>query len=302
MPSYGEYEKAVLLAISEAESRGGTTTRAGQVEVFEAVTRAGLDDNEQWISDAVRSFEHKGWVRNVVRPLGQPARIILMMTGEGRNEAERLMETAESRALRLLAAIEARTRDMEQPVFVAELAPGLGFSEQEANTAWQYLADKNLIRTYNLPYTARPSAYGFDALEKAKQSPNQPAPGFGSLTYNTITIHHMERSSIQQAGSHSTQIQDYAQEDFDDLKRAIDLLEEHFDQLNLDAPSARRAQTQIATTKAQLADEPNHTIIREAGKTLRNVIEGVLDGLISTAAQPGVWQFVQDVLTRMFSG
>jgi hypothetical protein len=70
MPSYGEYEKAVLLAIIEAESRGGTTTRAGQVEVFEAVTQAGLDDNEQWISDAVRSFEHKGWVNpEVIRPI-----------------------------------------------------------------------------------------------------------------------------------------------------------------------------------------------------------------------------------------
>jgi hypothetical protein len=90
MPSYSEYETAVLLAISEAESRGGTTTRAGQVEVFEAVEQAGLEPNEQWTSDAVRTFERNGWVMNVSRPLGRPVRTILMLTGEGRKEAEKL--------------------------------------------------------------------------------------------------------------------------------------------------------------------------------------------------------------------
>jgi hypothetical protein len=49
-----------------------------------------------------------------------------------------------------------------------------------------------------------------------------------------------------------------------------------------------KAQAQIATIKAQLTDEPNHTIIREAAKTLRNVTEGVVGGLISTAAQPAI--------------
>jgi hypothetical protein len=90
MLSYAEYENAVLLAISEAETSRKTTTRAGQVEIFEAVKQAGLEPNEQWTKDAVRTFERKGWVTNVSRPLGQPVRTILMLTGEGRKEAERL--------------------------------------------------------------------------------------------------------------------------------------------------------------------------------------------------------------------
>jgi len=52
--------------------------------------------------------------------------------------------------------------------------------------------------------------------------------------------------------------------------------------------------------KAQLIDEPNPVILKEAGKTLRNVTEGAIGGLITTAVQPGIWQFVQDVLARLF--
>jgi hypothetical protein len=71
----------------------------------------------------------------------------LRLTREGFEaapEAEPQMETSESRALRLLAAIEERTRDTEQPVFIAELAPALELSEQEANVAWQYLEQISL--------------------------------------------------------------------------------------------------------------------------------------------------------------
>ena len=63
-------------------------------------------------------------------------------------------ETAEGRALRLLQAIYERTHDSNQPV-VSEFAPELGLSEKETEAAWRYLSDKNLIKTFNLPFTAR---------------------------------------------------------------------------------------------------------------------------------------------------
>ena len=114
-----------------------------------------------------------------------------------------------------------------------------------------------------------------------------------------IHIHHMEKSSIQQAGSHSTQVQtvNYGEQDLADLKR-VKLIEENFGQLKLDEAATKRAKAQIATLKAQLTDEPNPTILKEAGKTLRNITEGVIAGLITTATQPSTWQFVQDVLAR----
>jgi plasmid stabilization system protein ParE len=212
------------------------------------------------------------------------------------------VETSESRALRLLAAIDARTRNSESPVFVAELAPELEISEQDAQTAWRYLKDKQLIQIFNIPYAARINAQGIDIIDKGKRNPDAPTPGFGSVTYNTINIHHMEKSAIQQAGSHSTQVQtiNYGEQDLADLKRAIQVMEENFDQLGLDATATRRARAQIETLKAQLTDEPNPTILKEAGKTLRNITEGVIAGLIATLAEPSNWQLVHDVFARLF--
>jgi hypothetical protein len=217
-------------------------------------------------------------------------------------DTEPEMETSESRALRVLAAIDEHTRDSGSPVIVSDLAPMLGISELDAQAAWRYLFEKGLIEKFNLVYAARINARGIDIIDRGKKNPDAPTPGFGQVTYNTIHIHHMEKSSIQQAGSQSTQVQtiNYGEQDLADLKRVIQLIEEDFDQLRLDETATRRAKAQIATLKAQLADEPNPTILKEAGKTLRNVTEGVIAGLIATATQPATWQFVQDVLARLF--
>lgn len=86
--TYSEYEDALLLAIVEAADYGAAGgNRRGQVEVFEAAEHAGLERKEQWIRDAVRSFENQGFVFNVVRPLMQQE-TWLMVTAEGRKHAE----------------------------------------------------------------------------------------------------------------------------------------------------------------------------------------------------------------------
>ena len=230
----------------------------------------------------------------------QPA---LRLTEEGfaaAPDTEPEVETFKSRALRVLAAIDEVTRDSGSPVIVSDLAPMLGISELDAQAAWHYLADKHLIDKFNLLYSARINARGIDIIDNGKKNPDAPTPGFGQVTYNTIHIHHMEKSSIQQAGSHSTQVRtvNYGEQDLADLNRAVQLIEENFGKLKLDEAATKRAKAQIATLKAQLADEPNPTILKEAGKTLRNITEGVIAGLITTATQPSTWQFVQDVLAR----
>jgi hypothetical protein len=229
----------------------------------------------------------------------------LRLTARGFNAAPELeREQMQSMALRLLAAVHEKTRNTGQPIFVVECAPALGLSDDEVEAAWRYLRDKGLIETFNLDYTARINAYGTDLIEKAQQCPDQPTPGFGAVTYNTLHIYRMEHSTVQQAGAHSTQTQivNYGQKDFDDLRHALDLLEQHFGELNLDASAGRKALAQVATIKAQLTDDPNPVIIKEAGRTLRNLTEGAIAGLIATAVQPGVWQIVSDIFGRMFGG
>jgi hypothetical protein len=252
-----------------------------------------------WTDPAVWETAKKMGLRIGVEDM-QNARMVLNKKRQQTMSAAR--ESSEARALRLLQAIYDRTRDASAPVFVAELAPTLGLSEGEAEGAWRYLAEKGLIKTFNIPYTARINATGTDTIENARKRPDRPMPGFGPITYNTINIHHMEGSSIQQAGAQSNLAQSdgYSAQDLADLRRALDLLTQNLDVLNLDDTAKRKAFTQIATLNAQLTGEADPDSMRQIGKSLRNITEGAIGGLIASAVQPGVWKFVGDVFARWF--
>jgi len=111
----------------------------------------------------------------------------------------------------------------------------------------------------------------------------------------------MHGGGIQQAGPHSTQHQTitYNSQELAELRQAIEILEQHIDELKLDAAANRKALAQVGTIKAQLTDDkPSPFIIMEAGKSLRNITEGVIGGLLASGIEH--WQLVHDVLTRMF--
>jgi hypothetical protein len=58
----------------------------------------------------------------------------------------------------------------------------------------------------------------------------------------------------------------------------------------------RKADVQIATIEAQLMDEPDPTIIKAAGKSLKTIIEGAIGGALGTAISTApMW-------TSLFSG
>jgi hypothetical protein len=216
---------------------------------------------------------------------------------------EHKKETAQARALRLLEAIYEHTVITGNPVHATKLAATIGSTEQEALAAWRYLKQRALINTHgdHVAGSASVNANGIDTIEKAKEQPTQPPPGFGSATYNTIHIEHMHGGGIAQAGAHSTQHQTitYNSKDFDDLRQAIEILGQRINELQLDAATKKKALAQIDTIKAQLRDEPNPTILKEAGRTLRNITEGAIGGVIGTAV-PDHWPLVLGVLTRMF--
>jgi hypothetical protein len=220
-----------------------------------------------------------------------------------RQAATTASASTEARALRLLEAIYDRTHETGDPVFVEDLASDVELSKPEAQAAWRYLSEKHLIKTFRIPYTARINTNGQDIIEKGKSEPDQPVRGFGQVTYNTINIHNMNHSSIQQAGADSslTQSNTYGAADLRDLKRALELLEEHLEELDLASPDRRRARTQIATLNAQLSGDPDPGSMREIGKTLRNITEGAVASLIATAGQPALWGFVAEVFKRWFA-
>ncbi|MDL1982210.1 MAG: hypothetical protein LWX02_12220 [Deltaproteobacteria bacterium] len=68
----------------------------------------------------------------------------------------------------------------------------------------------------------------------------------------------------------------------------------YLDELCLSSEAEKKARAQLATIEAQLLDEPNPKIIREAGRILQNITEGAIGSLLATAAQPGGASAVSD--------
>jgi hypothetical protein len=223
---------------------------------------------------------------------------------QGRSAMMTESPTNQSKALHLLRAIYDKTRGQTEPIFVNEI--DIGLSEEESKAAWRYLKDRGLIDNFSIPYSARINGAGIDAVENAQRHPDQPTPNFPSVTYNVVynTMHvgTMSNSPVQQAGVHSTQNQivSYGAQELADLTRLASELTVHLDELQIDARQKQKAQAQIATIKAQLTDEPDPVVVRQAGRTLRNITEGAIGSLIAAAAQPTVWTWVSEVMRRLF--
>jgi hypothetical protein len=84
----------------------------------------------------------------------------------------------------------------------------------------------------------------------------------------------------------------------EDLSRLIAELTSHLDELPLDSHQKRQVESHVATLSAQLLGTPNPLIVNEAGRTLRNILEGATGSLIASAAQPSVWQWVHGILSQ----
>jgi len=41
-------------------------------------------------------------------------------------------------------------------------------------------------------------------------------------------------------------------------------------------------------------------IVKQAGRTLRNILEGAAGSLLATAAQPTVWAWIHQVMQKLF--
>jgi hypothetical protein len=121
--------------------------------------------------------------------------------------------------------------------------------------------------------------------------------------HNTTNIGTAINSPVQQAGAQSKQNQliTYGAQDHADLVRLVREFASHLHELQLDEAAIRKANAQLATIQAQLSDEPNPSIVQQAGRTLRNVTEGAIASLISNAVQPTVWSWVDQITTRLFS-
>jgi hypothetical protein len=82
----------------------------------------------------------------------------------------------------------------------------------------------------------------------------------------------------------------------EDLAKLVAELSAHLDELSLDTRQKQRAEAQLATLKAELMGDADPEIVRQAGRTLRNLTEGAVASLIATAVQPTVWHWIHQML------
>jgi hypothetical protein len=107
-------------------------------------------------------------------------------------------ETVQAKALRMLKVIYERTKSGQGGIDREEVRELLGLSTEDANAGWTYLTDKHLITPFNIPSRARINAQGVEAIEAAQLDPDKTTSIFPSVTYNTINVHQMVSSTIQQ--------------------------------------------------------------------------------------------------------
>ncbi|MGC1423879.1 MAG: hypothetical protein WA815_16105 [Terracidiphilus sp.] len=81
-----------------------------------------------------------------------------------------------------------------------------------------------------------------------------------------------------------------------DLARFVEEFSAHLRELGLDERQELRARAQIDVIQTELGGKPDEDIILQSGRTLRNITEGAIGGLLATAVQPTVWQWIHQML------
>lgn len=168
----------------------------------------------------------------------------------------------------------------------------ISFDHVESNLYWDAcneLIKEGLLAQRRNDYVVF-TPDGLDSVEELIK-PKQ------NILNSSISIDTAINSPIQ-LGTNSEMKQsiNYSSVNNDDLKRLVQIFEEHIQELDLKESDNRKANAQLATIKAQLIDEPDPTIINQAGKSLRNITEGAIGSVIASATQPEVWGIVQKIL------
>jgi hypothetical protein len=112
------------------------------------------------------------------------------------------------------------------------------------------------------------------------------------VTNNSITIGNMTGSAIQQGSPGANQTVEFKLEAHA-VQSALAAFESAVTSAGLPSPKAAELMADVQTIKSQLAKpSPSTLIVQEAGKSLRNVVEGIAGGMLTpavTAAAVALW-------------
>lgn len=179
--------------------------------------------------------------------------------------------------------------------FIRPFSTG-GFRVSDFDDGAKYAEEQGWIEVKSSTFVGLTES-GFDEAQQKPPQPSRAPQGNhpasqGHRPQTVINIGAMHNSPFQNIGAGASGVQntDY-QISGADLRAIIDLYRENVDGLNLSQEDRRRADKQIKTIEHQIEDdEPDQSIVRQAGKTLKTIVQGAIGGALGNAiSNPGVW-------------
>jgi hypothetical protein len=157
---------------------------------------------------------------------------------------------------------------------IDEIGQQLGMDDLTAGRIAQYLIDEGLLEARGLGGTIGISHEGVLEVEEALSNPDKPTQHF--LPLNIIHVHTMNNSVIQQGTTNSTQNITITSDNISDLKSFLNDLKIALQKMQLSVDAQGEVLAEITTLEAQTnSPKPKRTIIGEALKSLRSILEGV---------------------------
>lgn len=154
----------------------------------------------------------------------------------------------------------------------------------------EYAAEKGWTEYNSRSGFCRLTESGF---EEAHRKPASPAETYQEHTHRTVIhVGEMHNSPFQVIAAGASGVQNtHYQVSGADLRSIIELYRENVDGLNLGQEERKRADKAIKAIEHQIEDDdPDQSIVRQAGKSLKTIVEGAIGGAIGNAvANPGIW-------------
>lgn len=174
------------------------------------------------------------------------------------------------------------------------VGPALGLNLQQAFPIGKYLTDKGLLLFAGGDGVWRITQPGIDAVEQP-ESPSAVA-ALGPIINNHIFASNSTIGAIQQGAIHSTQTVSNSHAGASDIAHLVDQIFERLPESNLSGNDLIEVQSSLETIKAQTKrPTPSAVIFSEAGRSIRNITEGVIASSIQPATLVLLHQLLQSL-------
>lgn len=211
-----------------------------------------------------------------------------------------------SNALALLEALyQDAQSNFRSPVNFLDVGKKIGLDRATATSANNYLNATGLVQDKTVGGGVIITASGIREIEQAKQNPNMPTANLPAyITINNYSVQNPVNSPVAMAsgGAQVTQTATYTATDLTAIRDVVDSIDKNLADLRLDARRDKNARAMMATIRAQLEAEPDLGIVKQAGKSLRNIVDGALGSLAATGVQAlPVWTPIAQQLGQFFT-